>query len=215
MDVSILDAMLEEDILDVKNEKQRKILKASIELFAENGYANTSTAEIAKRAGVSVGTLFNYYNKKETLLFAIVLPAINSFVPKLLLDNDHRVMLQTSSSFEEFITEVIKGRILFLEKNKELFQVILKEVLYNEELKQGLFSSISTHSREFLINAIEHFKEIGELKDLPTERIMKYILINSIGFCITSVLTPNNEPISETEVDDLVAIVMGGLRNDK
>jgi len=215
MDVSLLDAMLEEDILDVKNEKQRKILKASIELFAENGYANTSTAEIAKRAGVSVGTLFNYYNKKETLLFAIVLPAINSFVPKLLLDNDYRVMLQTSSSFEEFIRAVIKGRVLFLEKNKELFQVILKEVLYNEELKQGLFSNISTHSREFLVNAIEHFKEIGELKDLPTERIIKYILINLIGFCMSSVLTPNNEPISETEVDDLVAIMMGGLRNDK
>ncbi|EAC9673162.1 TetR/AcrR family transcriptional regulator, partial [Listeria monocytogenes] len=34
------------------SEKQRRIVAASIELFAEKGYAGTSTNEIAKKAGV-------------------------------------------------------------------------------------------------------------------------------------------------------------------
>lgn len=215
MDVSILDIMLEEDILDVQNEKQRKILEASIELIAEKGFANTSTAEIAKRAGVSVGTLFNYYKTKETLLLAIVLPAMNNIILKMMSENDHRLMLQLSSNFEEFIRLLITSRVMLLEKNRALLQVIIKEVLYKEELKAGLLDNFSIHALPFLNDAIEHFKEIGELKDLPTERIIKYILINLAGLCISSVLNPNSKPISEREVNDLVTIVLDGLRNNE
>lgn len=36
-------------------EKQKKIVQASIEVFAEKGYAGSSTSEIAKKAGVAEG----------------------------------------------------------------------------------------------------------------------------------------------------------------
>lgn len=52
---------------DVKlSEKQIKILEAAIEIFAEKGYASTSTSEIAKRAGVAEGTIFRHYKTKKT-----------------------------------------------------------------------------------------------------------------------------------------------------
>ncbi|EAE3666281.1 TetR/AcrR family transcriptional regulator, partial [Listeria monocytogenes] len=47
------------------SEKQRRIVAASIELFAEKGYAGTSTNEIAKKAGVAEGTIFRHYKKKK------------------------------------------------------------------------------------------------------------------------------------------------------
>lgn len=49
--------------------KQQAIFKATAELFAERGYTNTNTKEIAARAGVSIGTLyFNFKDKKQILL---------------------------------------------------------------------------------------------------------------------------------------------------
>ncbi len=49
--------------------KQQAIFKATAELFAEKGYTNTNTKDIAARAGVSIGTLyFNFKDKKQILL---------------------------------------------------------------------------------------------------------------------------------------------------
>ena len=48
------------------------ILHAALELFAENGYAGTSTSRIAQRAGVSEALIFRHYASKAGLLEAIV-----------------------------------------------------------------------------------------------------------------------------------------------
>ncbi|TNE68893.1 TetR/AcrR family transcriptional regulator [bacterium] len=53
-------------------EKKEQILDAALKLFAEQGYASTSTAKIAKAAGVSEGLIFRHFENKEGLLRAIM-----------------------------------------------------------------------------------------------------------------------------------------------
>lgn len=48
-------------------EKKKRIKKAAIDLFGEKGMANTSTNEIAKKAGISIGTLYSYYEDKKAI----------------------------------------------------------------------------------------------------------------------------------------------------
>lgn len=52
--------------------KQEKILTTALELFAETGYNATSTAKVAKAAGVSEGLIFRHFGNKEGLLQAIM-----------------------------------------------------------------------------------------------------------------------------------------------
>lgn len=47
------------------------VLQSAITLFAQNGYAHTSTRAIAKHAGISVGLMYHYFDSKETLLRAV------------------------------------------------------------------------------------------------------------------------------------------------
>lgn len=49
-------------------EKEQKILDAALKLFVERGFHGTSTAEIAKTAGVATGTLFHYFKTKKELI---------------------------------------------------------------------------------------------------------------------------------------------------
>lgn len=53
-------------------DKQKNILKAALILFAEKGYAATSTSKVAKEAGVSEGLIFRHFQNKEGLLNAIM-----------------------------------------------------------------------------------------------------------------------------------------------
>lgn len=56
----------------VIEEKKAHIEKAARELFIRRGFHATSTREIAERAGVSLGNLYNYYRTKEDLLASII-----------------------------------------------------------------------------------------------------------------------------------------------
>ena len=51
-------------------EKKEKIIKAGFELICENGYHNTDTSKIAKRAGVSTGIIYQYFKDKHDILLA-------------------------------------------------------------------------------------------------------------------------------------------------
>ena len=51
-------------------EKKEKIIKVGFELICKNGYHNTNTAEIAKKANVSTGIVYQYFKDKYEILIA-------------------------------------------------------------------------------------------------------------------------------------------------
>ncbi|NLE16453.1 MAG: TetR/AcrR family transcriptional regulator [Spirochaetales bacterium] len=54
-------------------EKQALLYKAAKTLFTKNGFKSTSVAQIAKEAGLAVGTFYLYYPSKEKLFLDIFL----------------------------------------------------------------------------------------------------------------------------------------------
>ena len=55
-----------------KDARPGELIEAALELFVEKGFAATRAEEVAKRAGVSKGTLFLYFSSKEELFKAVV-----------------------------------------------------------------------------------------------------------------------------------------------
>ncbi|OYV74472.1 MAG: hypothetical protein B7Z72_00065, partial [Gemmatimonadetes bacterium 21-71-4] len=57
-------------------ERPRQILDAAFATFAEHGLAAARLDDIAKRAGVSKGTIYLYFQSKEELFRAVVLHTV-------------------------------------------------------------------------------------------------------------------------------------------
>ncbi len=57
--------------LSRKEEKRALIIKAAAKVFARRGFASTLMAEIAIKAGIGKGTLYEYFDSKEDLFFAV------------------------------------------------------------------------------------------------------------------------------------------------
>jgi AcrR family transcriptional regulator len=55
-----------------KDARPGELLAAALDLFVEKGFAATRVEEVARRAGVSKGTLFLYFTSKEELFKAVV-----------------------------------------------------------------------------------------------------------------------------------------------
>ena len=62
-----------EQVAKIRAQSKDKILMAALDLFAKNGYHNTSVSAIAKHAGISKGLIYNYYDSKEDLLKDVVM----------------------------------------------------------------------------------------------------------------------------------------------
>ena len=57
--------------LSRKEEKRALIIEAAAKVFARRGFAGTLMAEIAIEAGIGKGTLYEYFDSKENLFFAV------------------------------------------------------------------------------------------------------------------------------------------------
>jgi AcrR family transcriptional regulator len=52
-------------------QRRQEILAAAAQVFAEKGYANSTTKEIADAADIAEGTLYNYFGNKREILIAV------------------------------------------------------------------------------------------------------------------------------------------------
>jgi AcrR family transcriptional regulator len=56
---------------NLKKDKKDRIVEAAARTFAQKGYAGASVADIAFKAGIGKGTVYEYFNSKEDLFFAV------------------------------------------------------------------------------------------------------------------------------------------------
>lgn|SRR5208337_1498282 len=75
------------------------IYQAAAQVFSRNGYADTTTDQIAERAGVSIGTLYQYFPSKEAIslgLWEKHLKEIKDAAQKIFLDIRQRGSIDRS-----------------------------------------------------------------------------------------------------------------------
>ncbi len=52
----------------MKSEKYHQILDAAVKVFAEQGFFQSTVAQIAREAGVADGTIYLYFKNKDDIL---------------------------------------------------------------------------------------------------------------------------------------------------
>ncbi|KAB8125681.1 TetR/AcrR family transcriptional regulator [Gracilibacillus oryzae] len=207
----LLDALIAQAKLSKKHtEKQQKIVEAAIQIFAEKGYANTSTSEIAKVAGVAEGTIFRHYGTKDNLLLSVILPFFKETFPVMA----EEVFIEIASnveSFEEFLKAFLKNRIAFFLENKAIARVVVKELIYNEELKKDLLPFLSENFLSRVHKVADYFIERGEFIDIPAERIVKMVITFVGGFLVSRLVFLPDYTVTDEEIDDAVRLVISGI----
>jgi len=76
------------------NDKLEDIRHAAIVVFSKKGYAETKIADIAIQAGVSAGTIYNYFTSKKELFDSLDLPELEELRPEF--EQRRQDILQTA-----------------------------------------------------------------------------------------------------------------------
>ncbi len=102
-------------------EKKNKIINAGYELFSEVGYYGTNTAEIAKKAGVSTGIVYGYFQDKRDILISVLEVYITEVFEPLLKIMD---TLKCPLDFNELIPKVLDYTIKTHKKNRKIHEAL-------------------------------------------------------------------------------------------
>jgi len=181
-----------------KEEKRLDIARASIELFARKGIAQTSIDEIAKSASVAKGTIYLYFKNKEEIILTIwdMLAARHQEV------------------FQERITETMSAKEKILEffnfaeckedHDKEdlltLYQHFLSTMLIDKTgLYTNHFAMICQRDYDIIFQCIQDGIAKGELEVHDVDKLTNTIVIFMEGVVIRSKM--NNFNFEQTQFD--------------
>jgi len=165
------------------------VLAASLELFAEQGFANTTTKEIASRAGVAEGTVYKRYKTKDALLAAVLAPYVTEVVPAFVQDFAKQVVNQPYMTLHEMLTTVVTDRIAFIKGNRAVLQVLITEILVRSDLRKQLTPRVLPLLQKNLYAVLDRLKANAELVDWPNDRIAQFMIGTMITELARSIFT--------------------------
>ena len=132
-----------EQFAAIREQKTALIMDTSLELFAHKGYFNTTISDIAKKAGISKGLLYNYFESKEALLRAIIQKSVNEVYQYLDIDHDGNLTGKELTYFIRRLDELLKA--------KRYFWQLFSQLLLQKDVREELIKAYSTTGGHNLI----------------------------------------------------------------
>jgi len=145
-------------------EKKNKIIEAGYQLFSEVGYYGTNTAEIAKRAGVSTGIVYGYFQDKRDILICVLEIYINKVFDPILKMFDK---LKAPVNYDELIPSVIELTIKTHKKHAKMHEV-LHSLASTDEAVNGQFIALED---SITVKIAERLGTLGIKLDNAMEKI--------------------------------------------
>jgi AcrR family transcriptional regulator len=108
------------------------ILEATTHILVEEGYEKANTNRIAERAGISIGSLYQYFSNKESLLAALVEQHVTEMAELIETKLDRLFDSPPEIAIPEIITAVVAAHAI----NPRLHQVLSEEIPCSERSPQ-------------------------------------------------------------------------------
>ncbi|MFW5972039.1 MAG: TetR/AcrR family transcriptional regulator [Bacillota bacterium] len=157
-------------------EKKEVIRKAAIRIIAEEGFHSCTTDKIAREAGVSVGTIYNYFSGKEDVLsyiFEIEEKKMDNYLSKFTKKKGINV--------PEKIRILLNSYFKYVFNNEKLTKLILDESNRpTTEVTEEIYSYLLT-VREHVKKLLTNGKEEGTVNAEIDLDIMANMIIGSVN----------------------------------
>ncbi len=185
--------------------KKELIKKSAIEVFAKEGYHNTTTRMLSNHANIAIGTIYNYFNSKQDIL---------DYIFKI--EFESRVKLLTELKQQDIPSR--KKLQIFLDKHFESLEFCpdTAAVLVQEAWSRE--NSDLESIKKFAYDLPKVFAEIIEQGILNNEfrKVSSDLISYSIFYAIRGVATKvvNNDKYSFNEAKkEIFNFLWNGLKN--
>ena len=186
--------------------RRNQILDAAASVFAEKGFHRATTKEIAQRAGVSEGTIYNYFTNKADLLVGIMtrLAELEN------LDVELESALQGDA--REPLVAMVRQRLGRIQQSQEMLQAVLSEMLVDPGLRERFYQQYALRITTLLERYVGARIELGHMRPVDVPLTVRLIQSMFVGLIIWRIL---GDEVIQSRWDDvpeaLATLVLDGL----
>lgn len=156
-----------------KQARPQELLEAALELFCEKGFAAARTDEVARRAGVSKGTLYLYYPSKEELFKAVVRHNLSSLIAE-----GQELVGQFDGSTSELLARLMHTwwQRIGNAPAAGIHKIVLAEVRNFPELAQFYTDEVILPADRLFCSVVERGIARGEFRPMPAHEVSTMLM---------------------------------------
>jgi len=178
-----------EQFAKIREDRKEEILNAALELFAKQGISHTTMQDIARKAEISKGLIYNYFTSKEDLLNELTTSFINHLYDYFDPDGDG---ILTTEEMKYFIEQQIKSLKENIDYYKFLYMLLMqpsaKEMMVKlqlEVLSSKMWKMVATYLQKY------------KFEDPENETWFFHTILD--GIAMSYVFNPDKYPIDKVK----------------
>jgi len=195
-------------------EKKDKVLKGIISEFAASGINGCNVRTIAKKIGISHGSLFHYFSSKDDMIHTIIQEGVKM---------QQRVLkkgLSLEGDFFQKIELIFRDSLNFAKENKDIISIWL-------ELSQPYHEKFTQHTLQmekeaivFLKNLVNDGKKDGSIKNKLSADVIAYIIDSILANLMKSSISgiermkfEDHFSVDYEESNEVIKKIISNLKN--
>ena len=206
-----------------KEARPGELLEAALEVFADKGFAAARMDDIARRAGVSKGTVFLYYESKQALFRAVVEAAVGPHIEA------GQALVEAGTEDPVHLVRSLLMRYweVFSDPRLEaLPRLVAAEAGNFPELAGFFYENVILRARSLFISALERGIREGVFRPCNAGLMCRLAVAPLMSDGVWRRLMPKDDPLYvapavffETYLDlfmsSLLAVPAGGRKTDE
>jgi AcrR family transcriptional regulator len=186
--------------------KGAAILKAAEHIFARKGFHAATVSDIARKANVSEGTIYEYFSSKEILLFSIPAETIQQYLDKNLEILEH---IQGAASKLRFL---IHRHLELYADNPDYANVVMLILKGNRNFLKTSAYKIVRASAKMTIQVIEEGIQNGEFRSDIQPYLVRAMIWGTIEHLVTRKSLLGKPQNLLDLADDIVNTIFKGIQ---
>lgn len=189
-------------------DKKQALKTAAYNVFSKKGYKEAGISEIAKQAGVAVGSFYNYYSGKEAIFLDVYVEE-NDRVRQAMMDD-----IDWQQDLVELVRQIFERSRSLVSSNKILAE--WHNPAISRTLRGYYSSSNSKAANTFHQSLVETFTSRMVAEGYSTEKIQDILQVYSLFYYMDIHITESDFPgIGRTLEVLATTFARGVLHNEK
>lgn len=186
-----------------RDAKKNRILEAAMEIFSAKDYHEATVEEIAKKAGVGKGTIYQYFPSKQAILENLCEYRHDEYLAGV------KKLLNYDAGMEKILAEMVSFHI----DNVNEVKLLIKNLLFSKELAelQPPDKNLIFRIDELVGMIWQKGIEKGELKDIDRQIFSSYLVGVMFSVGAHMVMNPYGEMNLEEVKREFTKLALNGI----
>ena len=190
---------------DKTNDKYQRILEASVNVFADHGFHQSTVSQIAKKAGVADGTIYLYFKNKEDILVQIF-----NYKTKQIFERFREVVDSADNPIEK-LRNLIRRHLQEFQQDRNLAVVYLAETRQINSVMEDQIKIMSKMYFDLVAEILEQGQQDGNFRKALYLGLVKRHILGSVDEVISTWLHADGKSDLVSMADPLVDLFINGI----